>query len=141
VKRAGLATILVLALTGAPASAAAEGTQVTVRGSEYGRMVWGPGKQAAYVFENDDAGESTCYGRCAKAWPPILTKGRPRAGSGIDAELLGTIKRRNGDRQVTYAGRPLYTYAHEGRGQVLCHNVDLNGGLWWVVGPERGTRT
>ncbi|HZL04366.1 MAG TPA: hypothetical protein VFE45_02915 [Coriobacteriia bacterium] len=37
---------------------------------------------------------------------------------------------------MTYAGRPLYYYAHEGPGRVLCHNVHLNGGLWWVVGPN-----
>ena len=37
---------------------------------------------------------------------------------------------------MTYAGQPLYYYAHEGPGQVLCHNVYLNGGLWWVVGPS-----
>ncbi len=35
-----------------------------------------------------------------------------------------------------WRGRPLYYYAHEGPGQVLCHDVDLNGGLWWVVGPD-----
>jgi hypothetical protein len=51
-------------------------------------------------------------------------------------DLLGTTTRRNGDRQVTYAGRPLYTYAHEGRGEVLCHDVRLNGGYWWVLDPE-----
>jgi len=50
--------------------------------------------------------------------------------------LLGTTRRRGGRRQVTYAGRPLYYYAHEGPGRVLCHNVHLNGGLWWVVGPN-----
>jgi hypothetical protein len=38
--------------------------------------------------------------------------------------------------QVTYAGKPLYCYAHDGRGEVGGNNVDLNGGLWWVVGPD-----
>ena len=37
---------------------------------------------------------------------------------------------------MTYAGRPLYYYVHEGPGEVLCHNVNLNGGLWRVVGPN-----
>jgi hypothetical protein len=37
---------------------------------------------------------------------------------------------------VTYAGKPLYHYAHERAGQVVCHNVNLNGGLWWVIGPN-----
>jgi hypothetical protein len=40
--------------------------------------------------------------------------------------------------QVTYAGHPLYLYANEGPGEVLCHNVFLNGGLWLVVTPEGG---
>ena len=58
------------------------------------------------------------------------------AGNGVRKALLGTTRRRDGRRQVTYNGRPLYYYAHEGPGQVLCHNVNLNGGLWWVVGPN-----
>ena len=138
--------VLVLALFGClsvllpAASASAAGTKVTARGSEYGRMVWGPGRQAIYVFENDEPGESRCYGRCAKAWPPVLTEGRPRAGSGVEGSLLRTARRRNGDRQLTYAGQPLYYYAHEGPAEVLCHDVDLNGGRWWVVGPDGAPR-
>ena len=58
------------------------------------------------------------------------------AGKGARASLLGTIRRRDGRLQVTYRGRPLYYYAHEGAGEVRCHNVDLNGGLWWVIGAD-----
>jgi predicted lipoprotein with Yx(FWY)xxD motif len=114
----------------------ASGTRITLRDSEFGTMLFGPGRQAIYVFERDSEGRSACYGECAKAWPPVFTKGRPRAGRGVRARLLGTTRRRNGRRQVTYAGRPLYFYAHEGPGEVLCHDVDLNGGFWWVVGPD-----
>jgi predicted lipoprotein with Yx(FWY)xxD motif len=109
--------------------------EINARGSEFGRMLWAD-RQAVYMFENDVSGESTCYGRCAKAWPPVLAKGRPEAGKGIDEDLLGTVRRWNGDRQVTYDHKPLYTYAHEGRNEVLCHDVDLNGGYWWVLGPD-----
>jgi predicted lipoprotein with Yx(FWY)xxD motif len=114
---------------------AAAGTEVRAADSEYGEMLW-DGRQALYVFDRDRRRESRCYGRCARAWPPLLTKGRPVAGRGVDKDLLGTTKRRNGKRQVTYAGQPLYAYAHEGRDEVLCHDVRLNGGLWWVVGPD-----
>ena len=117
-------------------AAAATGTEIVVRGSEFGRMLFDSGRQAIYVFERDGRNRSRCHGRCAKLWPPVYTKGRPRAGQGVRESLLGTIKRRDGRRQVTYAGRPLYYYAHERPGQVLCHNVNLNGGLWWVVGPD-----
>jgi predicted lipoprotein with Yx(FWY)xxD motif len=117
-----------------PASAA--GTTVTVRSSPFGRIVWGPEHQAVYAFQRDGRNLSRCYGECADLWPPVYTTGTPVAGRGARASLLGTTRRRSGRLQVTYAGRPLYTYAHEGRGQVLCHNVQLNGGLWWVIGPN-----
>jgi predicted lipoprotein with Yx(FWY)xxD motif len=114
----------------------ADGTRVSLAGSDFGTMLFGPNRQAIYIFERDGKNRTNCYGDCAEAWPPVYTDGAPRAGKGVDASLLGSIERRDGRRQVTYAGQPLYYYAHEGPGQVLCHNVDLNGGLWWVVGPD-----
>ena len=129
--------LLVALGTGVAAPAAmAAGTKVTARGSEFGTMLWGPQRQAVYIFQRDGPSVSRCYGSCAKAWPPVLTTGGPVAGPGVRKSLLGTTRRRNGRRQVTYAGQPLYYYAHEGAGQVFCHDVDLNGGLWWVVGPD-----
>jgi predicted lipoprotein with Yx(FWY)xxD motif len=112
------------------------GTTIAVGDSEFGSMLFDAKDQAIYVFERDPKGESACYGECATAWPPVLTKGEPKAADGVDASLLGTVTRRDGKLQVTYAGRPLYFYAHEQAGEVKCHNVDLNGGLWWVVAPD-----
>jgi predicted lipoprotein with Yx(FWY)xxD motif len=129
---------LLAAATAVPLAppATAAGTKVTIRGSEFGPMVWGPKRQAVYGFQLDRRNRPRCYGKCAVAWPPVFTKGKPRAGKGIKKSLLGTARRRDGRRQVTYAGKPLYYYAHEGPGQVLCHNIHLNGGLWWVLGPS-----
>jgi predicted lipoprotein with Yx(FWY)xxD motif len=112
------------------------GTRIVLDGSEFGDMLYDDARQAIYVFENDRERETTCYGECAEAWPPVYTKGAPRGGDGVDRDLLGTIERRDGRQQVTYAGRPLYYYAHEGPGEVRCHDVHLNGGLWWVVGAD-----
>ena len=112
------------------------GTKVSVAGSQFGTMLFDSKQQAIYIFERDAKGKSVCSGDCAKAWPPVLTEGEPAAGKGVKGGLLGTIKRRDGRRQVTYAGKPLYYYAHEAPGEVRCHNVDLNGGYWWVVGPD-----
>ena len=53
-----------------------------------------------------------------------------------ESRLLGTIRRSDGTPQVTYNGRPLYFYEHEGPGEIKCHNVDLRGCLWWVVTPQ-----
>jgi predicted lipoprotein with Yx(FWY)xxD motif len=52
------------------------------------------------------------------------------------SDLLGTALRTDGTKQVTYAGHPLYFYAHEGKYQVLCHNVEEFGGTWMVVRPD-----
>ncbi len=114
----------------------AAGTRITVGESEFGDMLFDANDQAIYIFENDPKDESVCYDDCAEAWPPVITKGEPKAGDGVDGSLLGTVERRDGSRQVTYNGQALYLYAHEGPGEVKCHNVELNGGLWWVVGPD-----
>jgi predicted lipoprotein with Yx(FWY)xxD motif len=119
-----------------PSAKRSAGTVITVRNSDYGTMLFGPNRQAVYTFQRDRRNVSRCYGDCARLWPPVYTDGRPRARGGAKASLLGTIKRRGGRRQVTYAGKPLYYYAHEGPGEVECHNVYLNGGYWWVVGPN-----
>jgi predicted lipoprotein with Yx(FWY)xxD motif len=112
------------------------GAVITLQDSDFGPMLFDSNKQAIYVFEKDSRNKTVCYGECAEAWPPVFTKGTPEADEGVDASLLGTIERRDGRKQVTYAGRPLYFYAHEDPGVVLCHNVDLNGGFWWVIGAD-----
>jgi predicted lipoprotein with Yx(FWY)xxD motif len=115
---------------------AATGTTIVARSSRFGPMLFDSRRQAIYIFQRDSRNRTACYGPCARAWPPVLTRGAPRAGGGARASLLGTIRRRDGTRQVTYAGKPLYHYVNEGPGQVLCHNVNLNGGFWWVIGPD-----
>ena len=112
-----------------------KGVAVVVSDSEFGRMLFDSKRQAIYVFQRDRRNRSRCYGECARAWPPVYTKGKPQTPRGVKSSL-GTIRRRNGRLQVTYAGRPLYYYAHEGPGEVECHNVNLNGGFWWVIGPN-----
>jgi predicted lipoprotein with Yx(FWY)xxD motif len=124
------------ATTTAEAKPKVDGTRIILADSQFGTMLFGADKQAIYIFERDPKGETVCYDECAEAWPPVYTDGDPVAGRGVRASLLGTVKRRDGRLQATYAGKPLYFYAHEGPGQVLCHNVNLNGGLWWVVGPD-----
>ena len=120
---------------GGSEEAKAPGTKVVVADSQFGPILFDAEKQAIYLFDREASDQSECYGACADAWPPVLTDGEPEPGAGTDAKLLGTTERDDGSTQVTYAGHPLYYYAHEGPGQVLCHNVDEFGGLWLVVEP------
>ena len=106
---------------------------LTVRTSAYGPILFDGKGRALYAFTRDRrGGKSRCYGQCAEAWPPYLAKGALRAGVGVKRSLLRTVRRRNGRRQITYAGWPLYYYAHERVGEVKCQNVDQFGGLWIV---------
>jgi predicted lipoprotein with Yx(FWY)xxD motif len=115
------------------ARAAKRGATVKVVDSQFGRVIADRRGEAFYLFDKEKGKRSRCYGECAVAWPPVLTKGKPRAGNGADADLLGTSKRRNGKLQVTYNGHPLYYYKDDEPGRILCHNVDEFGGLWLVV--------
>ncbi len=112
------------------------GTVVVTGDSAYGPMLFDRTMQAIYLFDKEQTSTPQCYGECAEAWPPVLTAGPPRAGRGADASLLGTVRRRDGSTQITYGGHPLYFYAHEGKNQVLCHDIREYGGLWLVVTPE-----
>ena len=77
-----------------------------------GRVLVDSEGMTLYYFGKDKqgGGESACYGACAAGWPPLTTEGKPVAGEGATASKLGTIERKDGTTQVTYAGRPLYTY-------------------------------
>ena len=116
---------------------AARRAQITADDSQFGRVLFDANGQVIYVFEIDRRNRSNCTStECVRAWPPVLTEEEPTAGAGVDESLLGTIRRSDGTLQVTYDGRPLYFYEHEGPGEIKCHNVDLHGGLWWVVMPN-----
>ena len=96
-------------------------------------MLFDRGNQAIYIFQKERSKTAKCYGACASAWPPVLTSGKPTALKGVKPGLLGTTKRKGGAKQATYAGHPLYYYAHEGPGDVFCHNVVSFGGNWKVI--------
>jgi predicted lipoprotein with Yx(FWY)xxD motif len=123
--------------TASSSSVAADGgIVITTAPSDYGPMLFDQLGQAIYLFAKETTGRPDCYGECAIAWPPVLTTGTPQATARVRMDLLGTIGREDGATQVTYAGHPLYYYAHEDIHQVLCHNVTEFGGRWLVVTPE-----
>jgi predicted lipoprotein with Yx(FWY)xxD motif len=118
------------------AATAHRGTRIKVVSSDYGTVIADGKGEAFYLFDAEETERPECYAACAKAWPPVLTKGNPRAGTGAKASMLGTTTRRNGKLQVTYAGHPLYYYVADSPGTILCHDVPEFGGTWLVVQPN-----
>jgi predicted lipoprotein with Yx(FWY)xxD motif len=101
-----------------------------------GKIVVDSRGHSLYLFEADRKGKSACYGACAKAWPPVITIGKPKAGPGARAALLGVLKRNDGKEQVTYRGHPLYRFFKDTqRGQVKGQGLDFYGGEWYVLTP------
>ena len=98
-----------------------------------------------YMYTADLPGAPACYNdstyHCSKAWPPLLTKGKPHAGPGAKAALLGTVKRTGGGVQATYKGHPLYTNAGAQSFGLVADKKpgDVNGQrfleIWFVLSP------
>jgi predicted lipoprotein with Yx(FWY)xxD motif len=131
-----LATVLALVAT---ATAAPAKPTVSVADSSYGRTIVDGRGFALYLFTKDSRRASRCSGACAKAWPPYVVAAhtRLRAAGGLKRSLLHTIRRKDGGRQVTYNGHPLYYYVGDTKpGQVLCQNVREYGGDWLIVKPN-----
>jgi predicted lipoprotein with Yx(FWY)xxD motif len=118
------------------ASAAASGTPVKVAKTHLGRILVDSKGITLYDFPPDKGKISVCYGACAALWPPLITHGKPVAGRGARASLLGTTKRKDGKLQVTYGGHPLYYFVTDRKpGQATGQGLNQFGGPWWVISP------
>jgi len=75
--------------------------------SGFGQVLTTTSGMALYTYGPDAKNRSACTGSCATAWPPLTVgaKVRPKGITG-----LATFRRSSTLFQVTYRGRPLYTY-------------------------------
>jgi len=88
-----------------------------------------------YVFDLDlsSPGQSSCNSTCAQNWPPMI------APAGSLPSPYGSIARQDGTQQLTYSGRPLYTFAFDtAAGQTNGDGVNAFGGLWHIARPAAG---
>ena len=109
---------------------------VSTKTSSLGTFLVDGNGRALYLWDADHGSMSTCSGACAQAWPPVTTTGTPKASGAVKASLLGTTKRADGSREVTYAGHPLYYFAGDTTpGQTTGQGSDGFGSPWWVVSP------
>jgi predicted lipoprotein with Yx(FWY)xxD motif len=136
------AAVAAIALAAAGAAAAAAVTHqgaastgtVNLHKTKLGMVLAAKSGKTLYLFMADHNGRSSCYGKCASFWPPLLAKSKPTAGTGVKKSLLGTVKRKNGTKQVTYAGHPLYGFKLDKQaGQIAGQRQDFFGGVWYVL--------
>jgi predicted lipoprotein with Yx(FWY)xxD motif len=109
---------------------------VSTKTSSLGTFLVDANGRTLYLWDADKGSMSTCTGACAQAWPPLTATATPKASGAAKASLLGTTKRSDGSREVTYAGHPLYTFAGDTQpGQTTGQGSDGFGAPWWVVTP------
>ncbi len=131
-----LTLILALAAAGA-ALAASHPAKIKLRKTAVGKILTNGSGFTVYVFARDKKKNTdTCVRipSCTSFWPPVVTHGKPVAGPGVKASLLGTIKLPNGKRQVTYAGHALYGYIGDSApGETSYVGVSGSGGKWYAI--------
>ena len=134
----GLVAVLAAGCGGAIPSSDGGPAVLKVSSSADGRYLVDGQGHSVYLFEKDEGGESYCGGACAAVWPPLETSTAPSAGAGIDSGALGTIKRDDGDMQVTYHGHPLYYYAADAStpGKDKGEDIEQFGAGWYLVGAR-----
>jgi predicted lipoprotein with Yx(FWY)xxD motif len=135
-----VAAVAIGALAAAPAGAtsahAARTEKIQLRRTSHGKVLVDASGFTVFRFSKDPAKKNTCLtvSECSTTWPALTTSGQPTAGPGVSSSLLSTIKLSNGQRQVTYAGHPLYRYALASeRGETAYMGVKQFGGTWFAV--------
>lgn len=79
-----------------------------------------------YTYAKDSKGKSSCYGKCAANWPPLMASASAKPHG--DFTL---VKRKNGKKQWAYDGKPLYTWKNDSKpGDMTGNGI---GGVWHVA--------
>jgi predicted lipoprotein with Yx(FWY)xxD motif len=116
-----------------PAAAKTSAT-VNIGSTSLGKVLVDSQGRTLYLFKADSGTKSMCNGACATDWPPLTAKGKPSAGGGAKASLLGTSKRSDGTMQVTYNGHPVYRFFGDHKaGDTNGQGQNFFGGLWYAV--------
>ncbi|MGN6360988.1 MAG: COG4315 family predicted lipoprotein [Thermomicrobiales bacterium] len=101
--------------------------------AQHGQILTDAAGLTLYTYAKDPPNTSACVAACAQTWKPLLTTATPTLPPGVSG-TLGTLARADGGRQVTYNGRPLYTYVRDTRpGQA--QGDGAGNGAWHIATP------
>jgi predicted lipoprotein with Yx(FWY)xxD motif len=97
-----------------PGSAGASAGKAATRvDPELGMVLSSSSGITLYFSEEEADGTIRCVGRCLEVWLPMEVASEPAAGS--EVEGLGVMRRPDdGRNQLTYQGKPLYTFVEDG---------------------------
>lgn len=85
-----------------------------------------------YSLSVEQRGRFICTGSCLSLWTPlVVAKGTTPTG----ALHLGTVRRPDGRAQVSYRGRPLYTFTQDRKPGDVKGNGFKDVGVWRPASP------
>ena len=116
-------------------------TTVSVSGADgVGDVLVDEEGSALYASVQEENGMVLCTDACAAIWVPLTVGDEPTGSDGLTADL-GVVTRPEGTQQVTFNGRPLYTFIEDSGPDVVTGNgfSDTFGDLglfeWHVATP------
>jgi predicted lipoprotein with Yx(FWY)xxD motif len=135
--RVFLAALVVAAAAVVGGATASTGglTVGSARNGTLGEILVSSAGRTLYHTSSEKPGAIRCTGACTLTWPPLLVPAhaKPVAGPGVTASKLGTVRRPNGQLQVSYGGLALYFYSGDTKaGQVNGQGMD---GVWHALTP------
>jgi predicted lipoprotein with Yx(FWY)xxD motif len=111
---AALAFAALFMLIGPPRGQARSGATLRVATAQNAtlgkRILVTTSGRTLYSLSAETRGRFICTTGCTSTWPPLILKGGAKP-TGVRG--LGSIKRPDGRRQVTYKGKPLYRFASD----------------------------
>jgi len=120
--------------TAMPVASTSEVTLQIATDPKLGQILVDGKGMTLYMYTKDTPDMSNCTGKCLTSWPPFITQGKPIAGTGVDASLIGTAKLADGSLIVTYNHMPLYYWIKDTKvGDVSGEGV---GNVWYVLAPD-----
>jgi predicted lipoprotein with Yx(FWY)xxD motif len=130
---AALVSVSVLGVGVGSASGASHGAKVMLRTTRDGKVLVTSTGRSLYDFSIDKKNKSNCNATCRAFWHPLKTSGAPVAGAGVKKSLLGQTS----GHQVTYNGKPLYTYVEDTKaGNVRGEGAFASHGYWYLVNAK-----
>lgn len=96
--------------------------QFVVQQDNAGRALMMANGMTVYVFDGDAPNKSNCNENCARQWTPVFA---PEIGS-LKRKDWSVVKRKSGESQWAYRGKPLYTFTGDGAPNVR-DGLDVTG--------------
>jgi predicted lipoprotein with Yx(FWY)xxD motif len=85
-----------------------------------------------YSLSVEKNGRFICKGSCLKDWFPLVVAAGVKPTGPVP---LGTVKRPDGRRQVTFEGRPLYTFDGDSKKGDVAGQGIKDVGTWHAASP------